>query len=157
MAAADYRLWSGAVYSQVAGVSSASATSAFDSSSAAGFGGDAVNRYVFLHRITGPVILLVFGVTALLDTWHVMSYGESWPLYLIAIGLLQLAKRAAWAQLQVPPVPPSGYSGYPGAGNYPPYQGPQLGSYQPPATTDESRRAGWDTPRGLDGEEGGKK
>ena len=62
-----------------------------------------VNRYIFLHRIKGPVIILVFGVTALLHTWHILSYSRSWPLYLIAIGLLQLAERAAWAQMQAPP------------------------------------------------------
>jgi hypothetical protein len=71
-----------------------------------------VNRYIFLHRIKGPVIILVFGLTALLDSWHILSYGRSWPLYLIAIGLLQLAERAAWAQMQAPP-PPPGYP-YPG-------------------------------------------
>jgi hypothetical protein len=71
-----------------------------------------VNRYIFLHRIKGPVIILVFGVTALLDTWHVLSYSRSWPLYLIALGLLQLAERAAWAQMQPPP--PAPYPGQPG-------------------------------------------
>ena len=129
-----------------------------------------MNRYLFLHRITGPVILLVFGVTALLDTWHVLSYGESWPLYLIAIGLLQLAKRAAWAQMQAPP--PVGYPGGSGtgAGNYPgsyqgSYQGPPQGPYpspsqdpsQAPPDSPEERRAGWDAARGMDGEEGGGK
>ena len=52
-----------------------------------------MNRYMFLHRIKGPVIILVFGVTALLHTWHILSYSRSWPLYLIVIGLLQLAER----------------------------------------------------------------
>lgn len=75
-----------------------------------------MNRYLFLHRIKGPVIILVFGVTALLDTWHILSWGESWPLYLIAIGLLQLAERAAWSQMQAGP--PAGYPGGPGV-----YQG----------------------------------
>jgi len=74
-----------------------------------------VNRYIFLHRIKGPVIILVFGVTALLHTWHILSYSRSWPLYLIAIGLLQLAERAAWAQMQPPPPPPEyPYPGQPG-------------------------------------------
>ncbi|MFZ0663484.1 MAG: DUF5668 domain-containing protein [Acidobacteriaceae bacterium] len=81
-----------------------------------------MNTYVFLHRIKGPVIILVFGVTALLDQWHVLSYSESWPLYLIAIGLLQLAERAAWSQM---------HAGMPSAG-FPggPYQGSRQGSYQ---------------------------
>lgn len=121
-----------------------------------------MNRYVFLHRIMGPVILLVFGVTALLDTWHIVSYGKSWPLYLIAIGLLQLAKRVAWAQLQVPPPPPppAGYPGGTGAGNYPPYQAPyQEPPQEPPQGPSDQpeRRAGWDAPRGLDSGEGDEK
>jgi hypothetical protein len=57
-----------------------------------------MNSYVFLHRIKGPVMILVFGLTALLDQWHILTYGQSWPLYLIVFGLLQLAERAAWSQ-----------------------------------------------------------
>jgi hypothetical protein len=72
-----------------------------------------VNRYLFLHRIKGPAMILVFGVTALLDQWHILTYGESWPLYLIVLGLLQLAERAAWSQAQYP-YP----GGYPGQGPY---------------------------------------
>jgi hypothetical protein len=111
-----------------------------------------MNTYVFLHRIKGPVIILVFGVTALLDTWHVLSYGESWPLYLIAIGLLQLAERAAWSQMQVG-TPPAGYPGGPGM-----YQGGNAG--QPgnwggpagPSSTGMSL-APPDLPRGLERDE----
>jgi len=84
-----------------------------------------VNRYIFLHRIKGPVIILVFGLTALLDSWHILSYGRSWPLYLIAIGLLQLAERAAWAQMQPPPPPPG----------YPPTQPGNWGGPAEPSST----------------------
>lgn len=78
-----------------------------------------MNRYIFLHRIKGPVIILVFGVTALLHTWHILSFGRSWPLYLIALGLLQLAERAAWAQMQTPPPPPGYPPNQPGNWNNP--------------------------------------
>lgn len=86
-----------------------------------------MNRYIFLRRIRGPVMILVFGVTALLNQWGILDFGQSWPLYLITLGLLKLAERAAWAQAQneIPPagaytgVPPQGYAGqytgqYPG-------------------------------------------
>ncbi len=80
-----------------------------------------MNRYIFLHRIKGPVMILVFGLTALLDQWHILSYGKSWPLYLIALGILQLAERAAWTQAQ-----------YPNQGPYPgPYTGPNQGPQGP--------------------------
>jgi Domain of unknown function (DUF5668) len=59
-----------------------------------------MNPYLFIHRIKGPSMLLVFGVTALLNEWDIVSYGRSWPLYLIVLGVLQLAERAALAQWQ---------------------------------------------------------
>ena len=59
-----------------------------------------MNPYLFVHRIKGPAMLLVFGITALLNEWGVLSFGRSWPLYLIVFGVLQLAERAAWSQYQ---------------------------------------------------------
>ena len=59
-----------------------------------------MNPYLFIHRIKGPAMLLVFGVTALLNEWDIISYSRSWPLYLIVFGVLQLAERAAWSQYQ---------------------------------------------------------
>ena len=75
-----------------------------------------MNRYLFLHRIQGPALLLTFGVAALLDQWHILSFGRSWPLYLIVLGVLKLAQRAALANAEPPPYP-AGYPGYqPAAG-----------------------------------------
>jgi hypothetical protein len=59
-----------------------------------------MNPYLFIHRIKGPAMLVVFGITALLNEWDILSFGRSWPLYLIVFGVLQLAERAAWAQYQ---------------------------------------------------------
>jgi hypothetical protein len=70
-----------------------------------------MNQYIFLQRIQGPALLLTFGVTALLDQWHVMSFGRSWPLYLIVLGVLKLAQRAALASAE-----PPAYPGYSAAG-----------------------------------------
>jgi hypothetical protein len=89
-----------------------------------------MNRYLFLHRVKGPVMILVFGLTALLDQWHILSYGESWPLYLIVFGALQLAERAAWTQAQYP-------EQYPGAG---PGPGPGPNPGQDPYA---GRRGNW--------------
>nr|WP_252263798.1 DUF5668 domain-containing protein [Paracidobacterium acidisoli] len=68
-------------------------------------------------------MLVVVGITALLDEYHVISYSHSWPLYLIVLGVLSLAERAALAQMPPPqypyqqpwppssgPYPPGGYS-----------------------------------------------
>ena len=59
-----------------------------------------MNPYIFIHRIKGPAMLLVFGITALLNEWEIVSFGRSWPVYLIVLGVLQLAERAAWSQWQ---------------------------------------------------------
>lgn len=85
-----------------------------------------MNQYIFLQRIQGPALLLTFGVTALLDQWDILSFGKSWPLYLIVLGVLKLAQRAALANA----APPAAYPGYPAAvaGTPPP----------PPASTSTS-------------------
>jgi hypothetical protein len=87
-----------------------------------------MNQYLFLHRIQGPAMLLTFGFCALLNEWHVLSFGKSWPLYLIVLGLLKLAQRAALANAEPP--------AYPGYGpSYGPGYAPAGAPPQPPATT----------------------
>ena len=50
-----------------------------------------MNPFLF-HRIRGPVFLLCFALTAILNQWHILSFGESWPLYLITAGLLRVVE-----------------------------------------------------------------
>jgi len=77
-----------------------------------------VNQYVLLRRLRGPIILLIFGVTAILDEYTRIHYSESWPLYIIAWGILKLAENAILARN--PPAPPAPYPGYPPPpGGYP--------------------------------------
>ncbi|HEX3985039.1 MAG TPA: hypothetical protein VHX13_00405 [Acidobacteriaceae bacterium] len=71
-----------------------------------------MNQYLFLRRMRGPIILLTFGITAILDEYAGIGYSRSWPLYLIVWGLLKLAENAILAQH--PPVMPGQYAGAPG-------------------------------------------
>ena len=48
-----------------------------------------MNPFMF-RRIRGPVYLLCFAFTAILAQWGILSYSRSWPLYLVAAGLLDL-------------------------------------------------------------------
>jgi len=74
-----------------------------------------MSRYIMIRRLRGPAFLLLVGVIALLAQAHILSWGKSWPLYLILAGVLQLAERTALAaEGGYPPSP------YPGA----PYGGP---------------------------------
>lgn len=84
-----------------------------------------MNQYILLRRMFWPIMLLIFGVTAILNEYTGISYDKSWPLYIIAWGVLKMAENAILAQN--PPAPPPPYPGYPqaaGPGYSTPGQGP---------------------------------
>ncbi|MEI9970460.1 MAG: hypothetical protein WDM87_18295 [Terracidiphilus sp.] len=62
-----------------------------------------MNRYLLIRRLRGPAFLLLVGVIALLAQADILSWGQSWPLFLILAGLLLLAERAALAGEGYPP------------------------------------------------------
>jgi hypothetical protein len=95
-----------------------------------------MNRWLLIRRLRGPAFLLMFGVTALLHEWHILSFGQSWPLYLVLAGVLALAERAAFTAPDPSQTPP-GYPPYAGGPPYPPYAG---AGYPPPTP------GGWQTP-----------
>jgi hypothetical protein len=84
-----------------------------------------MNHYMMIRRLRGPAFLLLVGVLALLNQAHILSWGKSWPLYLILGGVLLLAERTALATGGGYPQSP--YPGQPFPG---PYQGPNVGSTQ---------------------------
>jgi hypothetical protein len=86
-----------------------------------------MNRWLLIRRLRGPAFLLMFGVTALLHEWQILSFGQSWPLYLVLAGVLTLAERAAFTVPDPSQMPPP----------YPPYAG---AGYPPPTPP------GWQTP-----------
>jgi len=89
-----------------------------------------MNRWLLIRRLRGPAFLLMFGVTALLHEWHILSFGQSWPLYLVLAGVLALAERAAFVApdpSQMPQYPPY-------AGSYPPPQPSSSGWQKPPSS-----------------------
>lgn len=86
-----------------------------------------MTAWLFIRRLRGPAFLIMVGITALLNQWGVLSFGRSWPLYLILAGVLGLAERAALAAAPAQPI----YSGYiPGQPYTPP---PPSAASQPPA------------------------
>jgi hypothetical protein len=91
-----------------------------------------MSRYILIRRLRGPAFLLLVGIIALLAQAHVLSWGQSWPLYLILAGVLLLAERAALASEGGYPPPPAPYP-YPGA-PYPGAVNPNpAAAQQPPA------------------------
>ena len=94
-----------------------------------------MNRYILIRRLTGPCILLLLGIVALLHQADLVSWNIFLPLLLILIGVLKLAQRAALAAAGDEPMYPG--SPYPyGAGVAP---GPSVPpTSQPPAQTGTS-------------------
>ncbi|HTA80837.1 MAG TPA: hypothetical protein VK720_14890 [Terracidiphilus sp.] len=86
-----------------------------------------MNRYILIRRLTGPCILLLLGVVALLHEADLVSWNIFVPLLLILIGVLKLAQRAALAVVGDEPMYPG--SPYPyGAGAVPTQPPPQAGT-----------------------------
>jgi len=77
-----------------------------------------MNRYILIRRLTGPSILLLLGVVALLHQADLVSWNIFFPLFLILIGVLKLAQRAALAAAGDEPMYPG--SPYPYGVGVPP-------------------------------------
>jgi hypothetical protein len=78
-----------------------------------------MNRYILIRRLTGPCVLLLLGVVALLHQADLVSWNIFVPLLLILIGVLKLAQRAALAAAGDEPMMPGGYPGAYGYGAAP--------------------------------------
>lgn len=73
-----------------------------------------MNQYILIRRLTGPAILLLLGIVALLSEMHLAHFSIFVPLLLILLGVLKLAERAALAGYEYPL--PGGVPQQPGAG-----------------------------------------
>ncbi len=87
-----------------------------------------MNRYILIRRLTGPSVLLLLGVVALLHQADLVNWGIFVPLLLILIGVLKLAQRAALAAAGDEALYPGNQGQYTGA----PY--PYAGGVNPTAT-----------------------
>ncbi|GGA79133.1 hypothetical protein GCM10011507_32950 [Edaphobacter acidisoli] len=73
--------------------------------------GTALYRYRFFHAIKGSIWIVLIGVLFLLDSFNILSWGRSWPLFIIVAGLMAVFRGVA-------------YSGGAPYAAYPPPQGP---------------------------------
>lgn len=48
-----------------------------------------------IRRLRGPAFVILVGLIATLDQWHILSVLRSWPLLVILAGVFMLAERAA--------------------------------------------------------------
>jgi len=108
-----------------------------------------MNHYILIHRLTGPAILLLLGIVALLSEMGVVHFSIFVPLLLIMLGVLKLAERAALASWEYPA---------PGAGPQPPGAAPYGTGYGPvgPAPASTAIVPARDFGNGGNDSEGGK-
>ena len=106
-----------------------------------------MSRYIMIRRLRGPAYLLLVGALALLNQADILSWGKSWPLFLIMAGVLALAERAALASEDGYPPSPYPSQSYPGQ-SYPgqPYPGQSYPGQQPGVTTSQASAVGPQTP-----------
>ena len=72
-----------------------------------------MGSWLLIRRLRGPAFLILFGITALLNQWDVLSFARSWPLYLILAGIFGVVERAV-----VGTTPTAMPGGYPPAQRY---------------------------------------
>ena len=94
-----------------------------------------MNRYIFIHRLTGPAILVLLGVVALLSQAHLVHFSIFVPLLLIMLGVLKLVERMALSGWEYPGNGPQGPGAPPYGGQPYPYGAAPYGSSGQPPTT----------------------
>jgi hypothetical protein len=75
-----------------------------------------MNRYMMIRRLRGPGFLLLVGVLALMNQANILSWGRSWPLFLILAGVFALAERMALSAEDAGQYPGTPYPGAPYSG-----------------------------------------
>jgi hypothetical protein len=70
-------------------------------------------RLLLAQAARGPILLITIGILFAIQQAGGLSFGRTWPLILIVLGIIKLIERIA-----APPLPPPG-GPFPGGGAYP--------------------------------------
>ena len=94
-------------------------------------------RYRLYCAIRGSIWVVLVGVLFLLDTFDILSWSHSWPLFIIAAGLIAIFRRVSYpapvysyptAPYGAPPPAPAAPPAAPGTSIVPSSQHDQEGS-----------------------------
>lgn len=58
---------------------------------------------LFVQAIRGPIVLITLGILFAIHQAGILSFGQTWPLILIVIGLIKLLERMVGKPGPVPP------------------------------------------------------
>ena len=97
--------------------------------------GTTLYRMRLFSALRGSIWVILVGVMFLLSTFDILSWGKSWPLFIVVAGVMILFERTAYSSVATPmyPVPPSP----------PPAQqpmGPDSATIAPPTSHDQEGR-----------------
>jgi hypothetical protein len=82
--------------------------------------GTAAYKFRFFHALRGAIWIILVGVLFLLDSSHILSWGRSWPLFIIVAGVMAVLQRAVFTAAAAASTPyPSSYPPPPPAGPAP--------------------------------------
>jgi len=81
--------------------------------------GDPNYHWRLARACRGSVWLVLTGILWLLDAFHILTWAVTWPLFLIAGGIMLFFKRVMYGY-PPPPYDPAAYGPYPGAPYTPP-------------------------------------
>jgi len=59
--------------------------------------GTAMYRYRVFHALRGSIWIVLVGVMFLLDSFHILSWGRSWPLFIIVAGVMAVFRGVAYS------------------------------------------------------------
>lgn len=71
--------------------------------------GTAAYKFRLFHALRGSIWIMLVGLLFLLDSSHILSWGRSWPLFIIVAGVMAVLQRAAFtraAAIGYPYTPP---------------------------------------------------
>ena len=93
-------------------------------------------KFRLFHALRGSIWVMLVGVLFLLDSSHILSWGRSWPLFIIVAGVMAVMQRAAFTAAAAAPYP---YTTPPPAAGPPPTASTSFvpSSNTPPNTHDE--------------------
>ena len=93
--------------------------------------GTPLYRYRLFSALRGSIWVILVGIMFFLSNFHILSWGNSWPLFIIVAGLMILAEKTMYNPATMPP---PGYPVPPAAPNV----APASTSVVPPSTGDAS-------------------
>ncbi|WP_348268102.1 B-box zinc finger protein [Edaphobacter paludis] len=67
--------------------------------------GTAAYKFRLFHALRGSIWIMLVGVLFLLDSSHILSWGRSWPLFIIVAGVMAVLQRAAFSAAAAAPYP----------------------------------------------------